>query len=55
MLKMVRGCRERWGEGSGPRDETTRTELQALFDVVGTPSWAVGPLTFSLFEQNPSC
>ena len=33
-------CREVFGAQAGPGNSTTQTELQALFDIIGTPHWA---------------
>lgn len=33
-------CSEVFGVQAGPINNTTQTELQALFDIIGTPHWA---------------
>ena len=39
--QSVCACREVFGGGGmGPLSSTTQTELQALFDIIGTPHWA---------------
>ena len=37
MTSLRGACREKY---AGAGDETTRRELRALFDVIGTPTWA---------------
>lgn len=36
----LHACREVFGAQAGPGNSTTQTELQALFDIIGTPHWA---------------
>lgn len=37
---MLPVCSEVFGVQAGPINNTTQTELQALFDIIGTPHWA---------------
>ena len=43
--------RERWSSGNVPGDVTTRSELLALFDVIGSPSWADAELVQVIHGQ----
>ena len=38
--QLLLPCREVFGGQAGPVNDTTQTELQALFDIIGTPHWA---------------
>lgn len=41
VFELTKRClRERWTAQETPGDVTTRSELLALFDVIGSPSWA---------------